>query len=237
MFRHGMKVIRAAKLDLPVDVPSFQAEVAALPDRWRPHFQIAHYDGDWTVLPLRSIGGLPDETLPYALGDAPATYAATPLLAQCPAIERFLDALACPVRSARLLKLRPGAVIKPHRDVELSFEHGEARIHVPVFTNADVEFFVDERRVVMEPGSCWYINTNLTHRVANCGTTDRIHLVVDCGVDEWLREQFAGAEIAYSEIRRDPRELRQMIEMLRAMNTPAALAIVAALEDELRGGE
>lgn len=228
-----MKVIRYAKLDLPVDVPSVQAEVAALPDRWKPHFQTAHYDGDWSVLALRSIGGQPDETMPYALGDTPANYAATPLLAECPAIGRFLDSLACPVRSARLLNLRQGAVIKPHRDAELAFEHGEVRIHVPVFTNADVEFVVDEQRVVMEPGSCWYINTNLTHRVANRGTRDRIHLVVDCGVDDWLREIFAGAEVYHAEIRRDPRELRQMIEMLRAMGTPTALAIVAELEAEL----
>lgn len=232
-----MKVIRCAKLDLPIDVPSLRAEVAALPDRWKPHFQTAHYDGDWTVLPLRSIGGRPEETMPFALGDAPANYAATPLLALCPAIGRFLDSLSCPVRSARLLNLRRGAVIKPHRDAELAFENGEARIHVPVFTNADVEFFIDEQRVVMEPGSCWYINANLTHRVANRGECDRIHLVVDCGVDDWLREQFARAEVHHSENRRDPCEARQMIEMLRAMNTPAALSIIEQLEEELSGAK
>ena len=232
-----MKVIRCAKLDLPIDVPPLQAEVAALPDRWRPHFQTAHYDGAWTVLPLRSVGGRPDETMPFALGDAPPNYAATPLLALCPAIGRFLDSLACPVRSARLLNLRSGAVIKPHRDAELAFENGEARLHVPVFTNPDVEFAIDDERVVMEPGSCWYINANLTHRVANRGACDRIHLVVDCGVDDWLRERFAAAAIFHSEIRRDPREARQMIGMLRAMDTPAARAIIAQLEEELSGAE
>ena len=230
-----MKVIRCAKLDLPIDAPSLRTEVAALPDRWRAHFQKAHYDGEWTVLPLRSIGGRPEETMPFALGGAPAQYAATPLLESCPAIARFLAALACPVMSARLLNLRRGAVIKPHRDAELAFENGEARIHVPVFTNPDVEFFMEDQRVVMEPGTCWYINANLTHRVANHGECDRIHLVVDCAVDDWLRARFAGAEIFYSEVRRDPREARQMIELLRPMNTPAALAIIAELEEELSG--
>lgn len=228
-----MKVIRCARLDLSVDLPSMKTEVAALPDRWRPHFQRAHYDGEWTVLPLRSLGGRPDETMPFALGDAPAQYAATPLLAHCPAIARFLALLKCPVMSARLLNLRRGAVIKPHRDAELAFESGQARMHLPIFTNPEVEFFIENERVLMEPGSCWYINANLTHRVANRGDSDRIHLVVDCAVDDWLRERFANADVSYSEIRREARELRQMIELLRAMNTPVALALIAPLEEEL----
>ncbi len=232
-----MKVIRCARLPLPVAFAELQAEAAALPARWLPHFQTTQYDGEWTVLPLRSVGGSPDEALPFALGGAPAEYAATPLLAQCPAIQGFLDSLACPVNSARLLNLRRGALIKPHRDVELAFENGEARIHVPIFTNPEVEFVIDRKRVVMEPGTCWYINANLTHRVANRGGCDRIHLVVDCVVNDWLRAQFAGAEVFHSELRRDPREAREMIELLRRMNTPAALGIIAQIEEELAAGE
>jgi hypothetical protein len=44
---------------------------------------------------------------------------------------------------------------------------------------------------VMEAGECWYVNVDLPHRVNNRGTTERIHLVIDCVVDEWLRDQFA----------------------------------------------
>jgi hypothetical protein len=220
-----------------VDLPSMQTEVAALPDRWAPHFQRAHYDGGWSVLQLRALGGAVDEVLPFALDTrrAPAEYAATPLLAECPATARFLASLACPVMSARLLNLRCGAVIKPHRDAELAFEKGEARLHVPIVTNPGVEFVIDDERVVMEAGTCWYINANLTHRVANQGDTDRIHLVVDCGVNDWLREQFAAAEVSHSDVRREPRETRQMIELLQAMNTPASRAIIARLEQELAG--
>jgi hypothetical protein len=228
-----MKVIRCARLDLPVDLPALQSEVAALPDRWQRHFQTAHYQGDWTVLPLRSLGGVPDEALPFALGTAAADYASTPLLAHCPSVERFLDSLQCPVRSARLLNLKRGSVIKPHRDAELAFENGEARLHVPVFTNPDVEFVIHGQRVIMDPGSCWYINANLTHEVANRGTTDRVHLVIDCGVNDWLQECFNRAEVSYETLRRDPVQLRQMIEAFRAMNTPASLALIPELEAEL----
>jgi hypothetical protein len=44
-----MKVIRCAKLDFPVDLPSLRKEIAALPDLWIPHFQKMHYEGGWTV--------------------------------------------------------------------------------------------------------------------------------------------------------------------------------------------
>jgi aspartyl/asparaginyl beta-hydroxylase (cupin superfamily) len=137
--------------------------------------------------------------------------------------------------SARLLNLRCGAVIKAHRDAVLAFEKGEARLHVPIVTNPGVEFVIDGERVVMEAGTCWYINANLTHRVANNGDTDRIHLVVDCGVNDWLRERFAAAEVSHSEVRREPQETRQMIELLHAMNSPASRAIIAQLEQELAG--
>lgn len=228
-----MKVIRCAKLDLPVDLPLLRKEVAALPDLWSPHFQKAHYEGGWTVLPLRSIGGDTEEPLPFALGTRPAEYAATPVLARCPAIEDFLASLMCPVMSARLLNLRRGGVIKTHRDPDLAFENGEARIHVPIFTNAGIDFVIDNEQVVMEAGTCWYINANLPHRVANHGDAERIHLVVDCGVNNWLRDRFAAAKISYSVIRRDPGELRQMIEHLREMNTPTSFAIIAQLEEEV----
>jgi len=232
-----MKVIRVARLDLPVASTEFQAEVAALPDRWMPHFQKLHYEGGWTVLPLRSLEGNLDEKFPFALGGRPANYAATPLLALCPAIGAFLDSLSCPVLSARLLNLRSGSVIKPHQDMELAFENGEARLHIPIFTNPEVEFVIDDERVVMEPGTCWYINANLMHHVTNRGASDRIHLVVDCVVDDWLRAQFAKAETHYSEQRRDPQELRQIIARLREMDLPAVPALIAELEEELAGAE
>ncbi len=227
-----MKVIRCARLDVPVDLVALKADVAKLPDRWSPHFQKAHHDGGWTVLPLRSPVGDIDEALPFALGSRKAEYRGTPLLAQCPAVAGFLDALGCPVLSARLLNLNRGAAIRQHRDAELAFENGEARLHLPLFTNPDVEFVIDDERVVMEPGSCWYINANLMHRVANRGDADRIHLVVDCVVDDWLRQRFAGAEVSYSVVRRDPLEVRQMIELLRAMNTATARTLIARLEAE-----
>ena len=40
----------------------------------------------------------------------------------------------------------------------------------------------------MKEGECWYLDLSLPHWVENHGKTDRIHLVIDCLVNDWLRE-------------------------------------------------
>jgi hypothetical protein len=64
-----------------------------------------------------------------------------------------------------------------------------------------VEFYVDDMRVVMEPGECWYLDLSRPHRVHNRGSTDRVHLVVDCRVNEWLTSQLAaGVQVTRSTV-------------------------------------
>src|SRR5205085_10556644 len=84
--------------------------------------------------------------------------------------------------------LAAGSKIREHRDLNLGDETGEVRLHIPIVTNPAVEFFLDGVRIVMNEGECWYLNFSLPHRVDNRGVTDRIHLVIDCQVNDWLRE-------------------------------------------------
>jgi len=67
------------------------------------------------------------------------------------------------------------------------------RIHIPITTNAAVEFELNRRRVILEAGSCWYLRLSDPHRVANRGDTDRIHMVIDATVNEWIEAIFARA--------------------------------------------
>jgi hypothetical protein len=97
--------------------------------------------------------------------------------------------LRCPVGSVRLLRLSAGGQIREHRDEGLRMELGLARLHVPILTGQDVEFYLGAELVTMAPGECWYLNFDLPHRVQNLGTTERIHLVIDCEVNDWLRAQ------------------------------------------------
>jgi hypothetical protein len=90
------------------------------------------------------------------------------------------------------MKLTPGSVIKEHRDYDLAMEEGAARLHIPVQTNPGVEFMLNGLPVAMAPGECWYLRLSDPHRVANRGETDRVHLVIDCRVNDWLRTLVAG---------------------------------------------
>jgi hypothetical protein len=91
------------------------------------------------------------------------------------------------------MRLTVGSVIKEHNDFELSFEEGTVRIHVPVVTNPDVEFYLNRRRVVLEAGSSWYLRLSDPHSVVNRGAADRVHMVIDAEVNDWVRDVLATA--------------------------------------------
>jgi hypothetical protein len=174
-----------ARLPLRFDAGALLADALDLPaDDWIPHFNTAYYEGDWSGAALRSVGGLARQLYPDP--SARAAFADTPLLAQCPAVTEALAAFQCPLLSVRFLRLGAGSSIREHRDLDLGFEDGEVRIHVPMSTGPEVEFLHDGTRVDMAAGEAWYLDLNLRHAVANRGAQPRIHLVVDCVVNEWL---------------------------------------------------
>jgi quercetin dioxygenase-like cupin family protein len=57
-------------------------------------------------------------------------------------------------------------------------------------TDPRVGFFLGGERVPLGEGECWYMDFNLPHRVENDGDAARVHLVVDCVVNEWVRSLF-----------------------------------------------
>jgi hypothetical protein len=175
------------KLSRQFDAARLQSDLnQILAAEYVPHFNTHYYEGGWSVAPLRSIGGgasqiYPDPTQPDAFED-------TPLLARCPYVREVLRSFQSPLRAVRFLRLAAGSVIKEHRDYKLSLEEEDARLHIPVVTNPEVEFFLKGERVIMNEGECWYLNLSEPHRVANRGPTDRVHLVVDLAVNGWFRD-------------------------------------------------
>ena len=157
-------------------------------DEWVAHFNKGIYEGDWSGVALRSVGGQAMQLYP----DPTATerFADTETLGRCPYYREVLAAFQCPLTSARLLRLRAGSSIAEHRDYRLGYEDGEVRLHVPIVTDPGVAFFLAGERVPMAAGECWYLNVNLPHRVENRSRIDRIHLVIDCVVNEWLAQFF-----------------------------------------------
>lgn len=160
------------------------------PTDWIAHFNKGYYEGNWSVASLRAVGGKAHTIYP----DPTATdYADTEILARCPYYQEVLRAFQCPLTAVRLMKLAAGSHIREHRDYNLGYEDGEVRLHIPIATNPDVDFRLEGQRLDMQPGEVWYLNFNLPHSVANAGNTERIHLVLDCVLNEWLHSCFQEA--------------------------------------------
>jgi hypothetical protein len=94
------------------------------------------------------------------------------------------------------MRLTAGSVIKEHHDVDLSFEDGIVRLHIPVVTNDAVDFRLNGTRVVMQAGSCWYLRLADPHSVVNRGVEDRVHLVIDAETNDWVAGVFEQAVVA-----------------------------------------
>lgn len=77
-----------------------------------------------------------------------------------------------------LAKMDPGGIIHPHIDAGPSagFPH---KIHVPLFTNPKVEFYVEPNYYHFEVGKAYEVNNRVTHAVQNKGDTSRIHLIFE----------------------------------------------------------
>lgn len=219
-----------------------QADLAlACASGWLPHFVRSNYAGDWSGIPLRSVGGRPDHIFSDPCVSATG-YAPTPILEGCAYLREVLAAFACPITSARLLKLGPGSEIREHRDHDLTYGSGVVRLHIPVTTHPLVEFYVEGERVVMGEGECWYIDATLPHRLVNRGDADRVHLVFDCELNPWLEEQFRQAGYQpripdFFEARGVRRaDLDPIIAALRAQGSVAALRHAEELEAARRQG-
>ncbi len=155
---------------------------------WIKHFVAQNYEGDWSVIPLRGKAGATHPVMMIYSDPSCRDFADTPMLAACPYYREVLDSFAAPLQAVRLMRLAPGSVIKEHADNDLSVECGTVRFHIPVVTNPHVEFYLNRERVVLEAGSCWYLRLADPHSVINGGATDRVHMVIDATVNDWIAD-------------------------------------------------
>lgn len=143
----------------------------------------------WTGVALRSHDGATG-TMGYKDG----SYKDTPLLKNMPYCGKILDSLSCEKRRVRLLSLMPGGVLGEHRDVLEGEQFFDVRLHVPITTNRRVEFNINGHAIPMSSGELWFIDVSQPHSVANHGTSERVHLVIDCVRNEWLDRLFSDGQ-------------------------------------------
>lgn len=178
------------RLPLEFDLARMQAELDALgADEWIAHFNTDAYEHGWSCVPLRSAGGSARHIMP--VDGAP--YRDTAVLERCPYLRQVIDSFACDKQSVRLMALAPGAVIKEHRDAGTALQEGLTRVHVPLRTSPEVLFTVDGETVHFSAGHAWYLDASCRHAVDNRSAHARVHLILDCVSNSWLRQLFDAA--------------------------------------------
>jgi hypothetical protein len=218
-----MDMLNGLHLPFRFDPNLLKADLALVrPEEWTPHYNERDYGGDWRGVALRSLSGRPNHLASSHEGQC-EEFLDTELMARCSYFRQVLTHFQCPLKSVRLLKLAAGSFVREHSDPALGYEDGEVRIHVPIQTNAAVEFYSGGDRLSLAEGDCYYVNVSLPHRVNNRSLQDRIHLVIDADVNEWLHDWFrqglpiprpalsqAGFETFRNRVFRDPELQRRL---------------------------
>lgn len=183
-----MRLPDRIRLPFAFDPAHLAADVAQLgPDDWTSHFVTQNYDGDWSAIGLRAPASACHPIQMIYSDPSTRECVDTPFLARMPNIRGVLAHFACPLGAVRLMRLATGSRIKEHRDNDLDATNGTARLHIPVLTNAAVTFRLNGAPVPMAAGETWYLRLSDPHSVVNAGTSDRVHLVIDAIVDDWLQ--------------------------------------------------
>lgn len=172
----------AFKLGLQFDPIPLIKELDSIPDEyWSPVF--SNYSAAfWKGVAFRSADGKPTN---LSVGKS---YYDTPLMNKLVAFKEVIKTFECVLKRVRLLKLNPGGVLGKHRDIMPGEQISEIRLQIPVITNNDAIFFIEDVPFNIQPGETWYFDISREHSVQNLGTTPRTHLIIDCEINTWIKD-------------------------------------------------
>lgn len=230
----GAQATRYLRLPFDFDLARLEQDLQQLhAEQWIAHYNQQAHRRRWSCLPLRSVDGCADHIL-ASPGD---NFLDTPLLARCAYFQYVLNSFQCEKTSVRLMALESGGRILPHVDAGGGFDDGVARIHIPIISDAAVIFTIDGEDKHFFPGAAWYMNASCLHAVHNGGSRTRIHLVLDCTPNAWLRRIFkdagwrANPPAKYGDVAIHDGNVAAIIAGLRVGGDPAG----AAMADRLDG--
>jgi hypothetical protein len=138
------------------------------PEAWRAH--PSGYEGNTALILVSAHGGQND--------DLTGPMQPTGHLAKAPYFRQVMAAFDTVVGRSRLMRLAPGATVSEHTDINY-YWRSHFRIHVPIVTHPDVQFYCRGKPVHMAAGEAWTFDNWLMHKVINPTAVTRIHLVID----------------------------------------------------------
>lgn len=202
-------------------------------NEWTSHPNKQAYSGVWKISSLTS----PSGNIKDIVAVENQEYISTELLDRSSYINTILNTFQTKIEAVRFMKLGANSIIKEHCDKGSCFEEGYARLHIPITTNDNVEFLLSGQNVKMDVGHCYYIDANNPHSVINNGDKDRVHLLIDCHVNDWLEEIFikVGFEktiYKYGDKTITDENVDDIISSFLSMNTEISLEMAKELQDK-----
>jgi hypothetical protein len=157
-----------------------QQEVARINTQWTNVYSDYH-TGGWQTLSLLNRTSKPTDTI---IEDCEPVE--TSLLERMPETRSLLRGLGFRYMWARLARLEVSAFMHEHRDYQELRNVRRLRLHIPVITNPFSSIVIDRTRIHLALGYIWKLNPIHRHAAANFGKEPRIHIILDCYVDEAL---------------------------------------------------
>ncbi len=140
---------------------------------WRAH-EGPYHDGGWESISIWAPNGNLFEQRSFG-GPFGKTVAAL----VSPYFWKVAEEFNCEKSRVRLMRLKSGSRIFRHSDPLHEISADLARFHIPIITNPQVQFMVNDRHLTMLPGEVWHIDARFPHEVHNFGKSHRVHLVLD----------------------------------------------------------
>jgi len=142
------------------------------------------HSGGWGSIGLITYGGDPfNDLVNNELKLMP-----TKILDMCPSIKNMLDEIPGKKHRVRLMEVKPGTKVHWHYDNnetidELDFSKN-VRLHMPIFTNKKVNMKICHENLNWEEGKLYYGDFSFPHCINNASDLNRIHLVIDVGIND-----------------------------------------------------
>tara|TARA_A100001011_G_C14236061_1_gene811093 strand:- start:211 stop:1179 length:969 start_codon:yes stop_codon:yes gene_type:complete len=157
------------KLPWQFDAQRLASEVEALSERyWLDH--PSGLPGN-SAVPLVSVDGAMNHAFDGAMKPTEA-------LMKSHYIHQAIASFGEVVARSRLMRLAPGAQVAEHVDFNYHWV-SRVRIHIPIITNPQVNFYCGDESVHMAQGESWLFDSWRRHRVVNASDSARTHLVID----------------------------------------------------------
>ena len=126
------------------------------------------------------------------------------IMKQLPETKALLNALGLDYFSVRIAATQPDAYLWEHADYLELDESQKLRLHIPLDTNSGARMSFSDKSVHLEKGYLWKLDPKLEHAIENKGNSERIHLILDCNMNDRLQQLLAGEFLNQDNIQKLP---------------------------------